>query len=96
MNIDELAKWLDEYGQFDGSPWSEWFDANYCKKCKPIKCTIKETSIGISTIFPGREIDCSYCELEKKCKFFKQLDDIPTNKDIIKMWLKSKVVKEQE
>ena len=92
MNIDKLAEWLDEYGQFDGSPWSEWFDTNYCKKCKPIKCSYKDAEkIGLEPLNANYETDCSYCELYNKCKFFKQLDDIPANKDIIKMWLKSKV-----
>ena len=95
MNIDELAKWLDEYGQFDNSPWAEWFDTIYCKKCDPITCKVKGTNIGIAPLFPEQEIDVSYCELYNKCKFFKQLDDILTNKDIIKMWLKSKVENEK-
>ena len=30
ISIDELAKWLDEYGQFDNSPWSTWFAEKYC------------------------------------------------------------------
>ena len=91
MNIDELANWLDENGQFDGSPWSEWFDTNYCKKCTPIKCRIESTNIGFTPLYPNKEIDCSYCEINNKCKYIKKLDNIPTNKDIIKMWLKLKI-----
>ena len=90
-SIDELAEWLDENGQFDGAPWTEWFDVNYCKKCDPITCKVKSTSIGITPLFPEQEIDVSYCELEKKCKFFPDSEGIPDMKDIIKLWLKAEV-----
>lgn len=78
MNIDELTEWLDEYGQFDGSPWMEWFDNSYCKKCEPIMCHYKDSEV---------EFPCSYCELEHKCRYFSDMSDIPNNKDIIRMWL---------
>lgn len=83
MSIDELTDWLDKYGQFDGSPWMDWFNNNYCSKCEPIKCKVDEKD----AFWPGHTMDCAYCELEKKCKHFPQLDNMPDNKDIIKMWL---------
>jgi hypothetical protein len=36
MTADELADFLDEFGQFDGAPWTEWFGHNYCDKCESI------------------------------------------------------------
>ncbi len=87
MTISELADFLDEYGQFDGSPWMEWFNENYCSKCESIKCKVDEKN----AFFPGHTIDCAYCELENKCKYFPALKDIPDNKIIIEMWLEEKV-----
>lgn len=89
--LDELADFLDRFGQFDGSPWMDWFNETYCKKCDSIKCKIESTNIGITPLYPDREIDCAYCELEKKCKFFEDLEEVPNIKTIIKMWLESPV-----
>lgn len=95
MSVDELAEWLDKHGLFDDSPWNNWFNDTYCSKCDPITCKIKSTSIGVTPLYPEQEIDCSYCELEKKCKFFKHMKDIPTNTDIIAMWLKQEAKNEK-
>jgi hypothetical protein len=81
-NIDEIVDWLDEYGDFDGSPWMKYFNENYCGKCETIMCHYENSD---------KEFPCSWCELFKKCKFFRQMDDIPDNKDIIKMWLESSI-----
>lgn len=77
-NIEELAEWLDEYGMYDGSPWMNWFDDNYCNKCEAEVIYIPEFK---------RECDCAWCELHHKCKHFLDMNDIPNNKQIIKMWL---------
>ena len=82
MNIDELAEWLDEYGQFDSSPWMSWFDQKYCKNCEDIMCKYEDGE---------REFPCSYCELNGNCKFFPGLDEVPDNKMSIKMWLESEI-----
>ena len=90
MTIEELAAWLDEYGQFDSSPWMEWFSRIYCDKCESIKCKYAdaEEKLGVSPFSYGGEIDCAYCELEHKCRFFPDLTDTPSNKETIEMWLK--------
>lgn len=80
-NIDELVEWFDEYCTFDTAPWWRWWDENYCDKCKPIK-------LEYPNIF-GYDTECAYCELNDNCRFFKEMKDIPDNKQIIKMWLKS-------
>lgn len=82
MNIDELSKWLDAYGQFDGSPWMDWFDGLYCQNCPSIICHY-ENGYG--------EFPCCWCEINDKCKFFPEMDEMPNNKEIIKMWLESEV-----
>lgn len=87
MSVEKLAKWLDEHGQFDGSPWMDWFNENYCSNCESIKCKVDEKV----AFFPGHTIDCAYCELENKCKFFPELNEVPDNEGIIKMWLNHEV-----
>ena len=79
LTIDELADWLDKYCQFDGVPWSDWFDETYCRKCEPIECTVPE--------FGDRKIPCCYCELEDKCKHFPEFEHAPGLKEILKLWL---------
>lgn len=92
MSIDELVKWLDQYGQFDNSPWSVWFNEKYCNNCESIKCRYAEAKERLDiTPFYNGEIECAYCELEKKCRFFPELEDIPDNPEIIKMWLEMEV-----
>ena len=78
MNKIDLTNWLDNYGQFDHSPWFDWFDENFCKKCEPIKC--KVLALG------NKEIECSFCEIENHCRFFKE-QIMADNKVIIKLWL---------
>ena len=92
MTLDELVEWLDRNGQFDDSPWSNWFNENYCSKCESIMCKYKdaEETLGFTPyIFGsyGGDLECAYCELEHKCRFFPDLDDTPDNLETIKMWL---------
>ena len=79
LSLDELAAWLDKYGQFEESAWMTWFGENYCENCEPIKCQYFDSD---------HEFLCSYCELEKHCKFFPELKEAPDNLEIIKLWLK--------
>lgn len=97
MNVEELAAWLDENGMFDNSPWSNWFNKRYCENCESIKCKYVEAEekLGFSpfTHYSG-EVECAYCELENKCRFFTDLEDIPDNKKVIEMWLIEEVESE--
>jgi hypothetical protein len=81
-NIDEFAEWLDKYGAYDGSEWCEWFDKNYCRKC--------ESEYVYVEMFKNEQ-PCAWCELHNKCKFFEGVNDIPDNKQIIKMWLETEI-----
>ena len=76
-NIDELAEWIDEHFYFDSAPYWAWWDEHYCKKC------VAEFHAD------DNDSKFAWCELNGKCKFFKEMDSIPGNKDIIKMWLES-------
>lgn len=80
-NIDELAEWFDKNIYFDNTPWSHWWDENYCRKCEGV----------IRTDDDGHERDYAYCELHGNCKYFKEMNDIPNDKEIIKMWLNTEV-----
>ncbi len=93
MSIDELAEWLDKNGMFDNSPWMNLFNEKYCAKCESIKCKYAdaEEKLGITPFSYSGEIECAYCELENKCRFFPELDDVPDNKEMIKMWLEEEV-----
>ena len=95
MSMDELAEWLDKNCMFDNSPWLNSFNEKYCEKCESIKCKYvdAEEKLGLSpyACYSG-EIKCAYCELAdesgiKKCRFFPELNDVPDNKEMIKMWL---------
>lgn len=79
-DVDGFTEWLDEYGAFDTAPWMRWYDNNYCNKCEPVIENDSQTH---------REQEFSWCELNGKCRYFKELDEIPDHKQIIKMWLES-------
>ena len=87
MSVDELAEWLDENGQFDNSPWANWFNDKYCSNCESITCKVEGANIGVTPLYPEHEIDCAYCEIHKNCRFFKDQNKVPDVTDIIKMWL---------
>jgi hypothetical protein len=93
ISIDEFADWLDKNGQFDTAPWTLWFAKKYCDNCKSIECHYVDAKekLGI-TPFYNDTIECAYCELAdesgvKRCRFFPKLDDIPNNREVIRMWL---------
>ena len=88
MDIEALAKWIDENGQFDGSPWITWWDENYCSKCPSEHGYLPDDS-GEHRWYICTEF--SWCELNGKCKFFPEMDEEPELKDIIKMWLESDI-----
>lgn len=74
MNIDEFAEWFGENCLHDNDPCIRWFNKTYCQNCEPV---IKD----------GQE--CAYCECIGKCRYFQELNNMPTNQQTIKMWLES-------
>lgn len=79
-NIDDLAEWLDTNAWTDTSPWLQWWGDTYCNHCESIMC-----KYGDGT----REFPVSWCELYGKCKFFQEMNEVPSGKEIVKMWLES-------
>ena len=98
MSLEDFAEWLDEHGQFDDSPWMHWFDQKYCAGCESIKCKYKDVAhlFGFDDESNEREMMCAYCEVHGKCKYFEELDDIPNNLEIIKLWLKEEATEETD
>lgn len=88
MTVEEFAEWLDENGQFDGSPWMKWFDEKFCSRCEAIECTYADYRKSDDDSSYKSPIKCSYCELEGECRFFPDMESTPDTEDIIKMWLK--------
>lgn len=88
MSLDDFTAWLDKNGMFDNSPWLNSFNKKYCDNCESVECHYEEAKekLGI-TPFYDNTIECAYCEVYKKCRFFEHLEDVPDNKDMIKMWL---------
>lgn len=80
LTKDQLSEWLDKYINFDYSPHMTWFNTCYCSNCEPVICKYEDGN---------REFPCSYCEIYDKCKFFNELNEVPSSKEIIKMWLES-------
>lgn len=89
FDIDQLAEWLDANGMWDNSPWSKHFDSQYCQKCESVIGTVCD-DFG-----DDRKCEFAYCEVEHKCRYFADLEDVPECKEIIKMWLESEAKDEQ-
>lgn len=91
-SIDSLVEWISEYGQFDNSPWITWFDNKYCKNCESVKISREDSleKLGFELLYVN-DTECSYCEVNKKCRYFPDMKESPSNTEIIKMWLESEV-----
>lgn len=82
MSIDQLAEWLDKYLAFDDAPHMVWFNEKYCNNCESIMCHYEDSE---------REFPCAHCELNNKCKFFPEMDEVPGSVEIVKLWLEAEV-----
>lgn len=98
LTLEELAKWLDNYGQFDGAPWTAWFNNKYCANCEPLEIEYTEAKekLGINTLSYDLTTECAYCELHGACKFFPKITGIPHNKETIEMWLTEEAENDSE
>ena len=81
MSVEDLAEWLDTNTQWDGSPWCKWFDETYCKNCPPEVVEVESDW--------GHECECGWCELYGKCRYFQDMEDVPSSTEILKMWLEA-------
>lgn len=86
MDIDAFAEWLDEHGQFDGSPWMTSWNEKYCNNC-PVEHGHLPDDSGEDRWYVPTEF--AWCEKHFKCRYFPDRDEVPDNKDIIKMWLET-------
>lgn len=89
LSLDDFAEWLDKHGQFDDSPWIAWFNETYCLKCESVELSADDVrdKLGIDPFYLGN-VAYSYCELNKNCKYFPNMEEPPSTIDIIKLWLK--------
>lgn len=92
LSLEELAKWLDNNVQHDDSPWMAWFNKKYCSKCEPeiVKKEDSMSKLDFELLFNEKEIECSYCEVYNKCRFFPNKENLSTV-EIIELWLKEEV-----
>ena len=93
MSLEDFAKWLDEHGQFDTAPWQDWFSKKYCNNCESIEVSYEDSKqkLGIDPLFYGLNTECAFCEINDHCKFFPDIDGIPSNLETIRMWLAEEV-----
>ena len=82
MNEKEISEFLDSIVSIDDNPWVVWFYKKYCDNCETIR---------LKTLDPNARYDYAYCELNENCRYFKNKDDIPDNKEMIELWLESEV-----
>lgn len=81
-NIDELVEWLDKNGAYNQSPWERWFNANYCRKCKPVVTQLP--------YLKGEHV-CNWCEANNGCVYFQDMKKIPNRRQVIRLWLESEI-----
>lgn len=91
MGVDQLVEFLDTNGHHDAI-WWKWFEENYCNKCETTMTTIPNCDGEETWLTP---CVCAYCEVNGKCRFFPELEDIPDCKETIKLWLEAEVEDEQ-
>ena len=88
LSLEGFANWLYMNCQFEDSPWANWFDDTYCTKCERIECSSAEYWNNDTEPYQTNIVECAYCEFEDKCRYFPDLEEIPDNLEIIKMWLR--------
>ena len=91
MTVEELAKFIDDNGMYDDTPWMNWWDENYCNKCESVILNLEDTKkiLELSPLFEDDETECAYCEVHHKCRYFPELEEEPSMLDIVKMWLEA-------
>lgn len=79
FNSNEMSIFLDNIS-IDDNPWIDWFDKKYCDNCDSVPSQFVNP-------YTDKYDECSYCEINNKCIFFQDLNTIPSNKDLISIWL---------
>ena len=93
MSVEELAEWLDQNGIIDDSPWTEYFNNKYCANCESVVCKHEDAEkvLGFKLCFWDDDIDCAYCEVYKKCRYFPDMPEVPDGKEMARLWLEAEV-----
>lgn len=77
---EDFINWLASFNLVDDSPWLQWFDEAYCKRCQPIS---------------GRIEGSDYDQLFSPCEFgpdgcpfgVADLED----RELIRLWLDAEI-----
>lgn len=87
MTVEELAQFLDSILAYDATPWSRYFQKEFCDKCEPILGTLPGSSD------PEKEHEFAPCELKNEdgthnnpCGY---ANCFPV--ELVKLWLNSEV-----
>lgn len=80
MNVDEFVEWYDKYCTHDDDLCINWWNNNYCGKCKPEIGRYEDSD---------RDIEFCWCELYSKCKYFQDLNEVPDTLHMTRLWLES-------
>lgn len=95
LTFDEFATLLFECC-VRPSLWETWFSEQYCDKCEPciINAYEAKDKLGITILNTDATVKCAFCELAYKCKFFPEKNGVPTDKEVISMWLEAEAADE--
>ena len=93
MSIDDLAKWLDQNGIIDNSPWMLHFNDKYCANCESVMCKYEDAEevVGFKPYFSDSDVECAYCEIYGKCRYFEEMGEVPDGAEVVRLWLESEV-----
>lgn len=80
MDINEFAEWIAKNFLSEDEPISNWWARTYCNNCEQEKGYVEEL---------GCELNFAWCELHDRCKYFKDINHIPKNKEVTLFWLES-------
>ena len=91
MSLEDFATFIDKHSMYDNTPWMNWWDKNYCDKCESIKLNYEETQkiLQIVPFFKESTIECAYCEVHGRCRYFPNIEETPSMQEIVKMWLEA-------
>lgn len=88
MSIDEFAEWFENNCMHDDDPAIKWWDKTYCENCNSIYTTVDY--LESYAPYYNKEHECAWCEVYNKCRYFEDMNKIPSSREMIKMWLESK------
>lgn len=78
MDIEELSDWISKNFEYENEGYNRWFDKKYCQNCEPVVGRYEDSN---------RDMEFGYCEFYGNCRYFQDRDDVPSQEEIIRMWL---------